>query len=318
MKQKNTKTILLSAGLLLGIFCNTQAQSNIARIIPGGIWSTEGSYPQIHISTGSVLEHVHPDDWISAYTGFGIWQWMGEYTFSGFVDGIGFRAFNVKRNDVFSWEKIKSGIYKEVENVSVSDWINQRIVYLGIYTGTSPCYDEYDGYPPGNEHYGYYPDPLFCWVKLKFNEDGSYKLMSSAMGYKCKGIIVGTEELIVPTISSKIEGQTMTLTYSDSLYESEDAQNWTEVSDAEDNSTYTVDISQIGRKFYTSIYKEHITPTLRYYYFSSASKPFVIIVFKGKLQESTDGIHWTDIDAEGQIEITPGEAASKFYRAVSK
>ena len=256
MKTKIIKTTLLSTALLLGAFCNTQAQSNIARIIPDGIRSTEGSYPQIHISTGSVLEHVHPDDWISAYTGFWIWQWMGEYTFSGFVDGIGFRAFNVKRNDVFSWEKIKSGVYKEVENVSVSDWINQRIVYLGIYSGTSPRYDEYDGYPPGDEHYGYYPDPLFCWVKLKFNEDGSYKLMSSAMGYKCKGIIVGTEELIVPTISYQVEGKTMTLTYSDSLYESTDGKTWTKVTDAEEGGTYTVDISKSGSKLYCSIMDE--------------------------------------------------------------
>ena len=316
MKHKITKTILLSAGLLLGIFCNTQAQSNIARIIPDGIWSSGGSSPSINILTRAVLgiPYSEYDAEFDDYTSFSFW--WGYYNY--YLDDIGLRTFLVKRNDVFSWEKIKSGAYKEVENASMSDWINQKIVYLGIYSGTSPRYDEYDGYPPGDEHYGYYPDPLFCWVKLKFNEDGSYKLMSSAMGYKCKGIIVGTEELIVPTISSKVKGQMMTLTYSDSLYESEDGQNWTEVADAEDNSTYTADISQIGRKFYTSIYKEHIIPTLRYYYFSSASEPFIIIMFKGKLQESTDGIHWTDIEAEKQIEITPAEAATKFYRAVSK
>ena len=80
--------------------------------------------------------------------------------------------------------------------------------------------------------------------------------MNSAMGYKCKGIIVGTEELIVPTISYQVEGQIMTLTYSDSLYESGDGQTWTNVHDAEEGGTYTVDISKTGKKLYCSIMDE--------------------------------------------------------------
>ena len=252
MKKKNIKTVLLSAALLLGIFCNTQAQSNIARIIPNGIGSSEGSEPIIYILTGAVLDYIHPDDWECPYTGFWIWG----HTLMGYADIIGFRAFNVKRNDVFSWEKIKLGAYKELDNVAVLDWIDQKVVYLGIYTGTSRRYDEDDGYYPGDELYWSYPDPLFCWVKLKFNGDGSYKLMNSAMGYKCKGIIVGTEELIVPTISYQIEGQIMTLTYSDSLYESADGQTWTKVPDAEEGGTYAVDISKSGKKLYCSIMDE--------------------------------------------------------------
>ncbi|MBR5977816.1 MAG: hypothetical protein IK033_02325, partial [Verrucomicrobia bacterium] len=81
-------------------------------------------------------------------------------------------------------------------------------------------------------------------------------LVDSALGYKCKGIIVGTEELIVPTISYQVEGKTMTLTYSDSLYESTDGQTWTKVADAEEVGTYTVDISKSGSKLYCSIMDE--------------------------------------------------------------
>ena len=76
------------------------------------------------------------------------------------------------------------------------------------------------------------------------------------MGYKCKGIIVGTEELIVPTISCQVEEQIMTLTYSDSLYESADGQTWTKVPDAEEGGTYAVDISKSGKKLYCSIMDE--------------------------------------------------------------
>ena len=247
MKHKITKKILLSAGLLLGIFCNTQAQSNIARIIPDGIWSSGGSSPSINILTRAVLGI--PDAEFDDYTSFNFW--WGYYNY--YLDDIGLRTFFVKRNDIFSWEKIKSGVYEELHYGPVYNFEGSQIVYLGIYSGTSPRYDEYDGYPPGDEHYGYYPDPLFCWVKLKFNEDGSYKLMNSALGYKCKGIIVGTEELIVPTISYQIKGKTITLTYSDSLYESEDGQTWTKVTDAEEGGTYTVDISKTGMKLYCSI-----------------------------------------------------------------
>ncbi len=252
MKKKNIKIALISMTLSFGILCNAQAQSNIARIIPDGISSSEASEPTIYILTGAVLDYIHPDDWECPYTGFWIWG----HTFMGYADIIGFRAFNVKRNDVFSWEKIKSGAYEELDSVAVLDSTEQKIVYLGIYTGTSHRYDEYDGYFPGDELYWSYPDPLFGWVKLKFKDDGSYTLEDCALGYKCKGIIVGTEELIVPTISSKIEGKTMTLTYSDSLYESEDGQTWTKVTDAEEGGTYTVDISKTGMKLYCSIMDE--------------------------------------------------------------
>ena len=247
MKKKNIKAVLISAALLLGIFCNTQAQSNIARIIPDGIWSSGGSSPSINVLTRAVLGIPNPE-W-DDYTSFNF-QW-GYYNY--YLDDIGLRTFFVERNNIFSWEKIKSGAYEELDYGPLYSFEDSQIVYLGIYSGTSPRYDEYDGYPPGDENYWRYPDPLFGWVKLKFNEDGSYKLMNSAMGYKCKGIIVGTEELIVPTISCQVEGQTMTLTYSDSLYESADGKTWTKVTDAEEGGTYTVDISKNGSKLYCSI-----------------------------------------------------------------
>lgn len=261
MKKAKIKIMLVSTVLLLGILSNTQAQSNIARIIPNGIWSTEGSYPTIFVPTGSVLENVHPDDWESAYTGFRFyfdpWGYVYPgYIYSSYIDYISLRTFFVKRNNVFSWEKIKSGVYEELGYSQFPYTFELPIVYLGIYTGTSHSYDEYDGYLPEDEDYGRYPDPLFGWVKLKFKEDGSYHIMNSALGYKCKGIIVGTEELIVPTISYQVKGKTMTLTYSDSLYESEDGQTWTKVTDAEEGGTYTVDISKTGMKLYCSIMDE--------------------------------------------------------------
>jgi hypothetical protein len=257
MKNKIIKTALISAALLLGAFCNTQAQSNIARIIPGGIYCVEGwfSGPEIRVTTGALLENVHPDDWDSAYTGFSFSLWGG-YVYSYYLDSIGLRTFFVKRNDVFSWEKIKSGAYEELDCGPLYNFEDSQIVYLGIYSGTSRRCDEHDGYYPGDENYWRYPDPLFGWVKLRFKDDGSYTLEDCAMGYKCKGIIIGTEELLVPTISSKIEGKTMTLTYSDSLYESEDGKTWTKVTDAEEGGTYTVDISKNGMKLYCSIMDE--------------------------------------------------------------
>ncbi|MBO4796102.1 MAG: hypothetical protein J5553_01820, partial [Verrucomicrobia bacterium] len=66
----------------------------------------------------------------------------------------------------------------------------------------------------------------------------------------------GTEELIVPTISYQVEGKSMTLTYSDSLYENTDGKTWTKVTDAEEGGTYTVDISKNGSKLYCSIMDE--------------------------------------------------------------
>lgn len=81
-------------------------------------------------------------------------------------------------------------------------------------------------------------------------------MLNSALSYKCKGIIVGTEELLVPTISYQVKGKTMTLTYSDSLYESVDGQTWTKVPNAEEGGTYTVDISKSGMKLYCSIMDE--------------------------------------------------------------
>ncbi len=51
MKNKITKTILLSAALLLGIFCNTQAQSNIARLIQDGYKMYPYDSPSIAINT---------------------------------------------------------------------------------------------------------------------------------------------------------------------------------------------------------------------------------------------------------------------------
>ena len=251
---KNVKIMLVSTALLFGIFCNTQAQSNIARIIPGGIDCIEGwiSESEIRVITGGLLENIHPDDWDSAYTGFWFSLWGG-YTYSYYVDPIGLRTFFVEKNNVFSWKKIKSGVYEELEGGPYYNFEDSQIVYLGIYTGTSHRYGERDGYYPEDEDYGRYPDPLFGWVKLKFKDDGSYTLEDCALGYKCKGIIIGTEELIVPTISYQVEGQTMTLTYSDSLYESEDGQTWSKVTDAEEGGTYTVDISKIGMKLYCSI-----------------------------------------------------------------
>jgi hypothetical protein len=253
MKKKNIKTVLLSAALLLGIFCNTQAQSNIARIIPDGISSSEGAQPIIYVLTGGVLENVHPDDLDGFYSGFWFMSSQNVYWYDHYADPIGLRTFLVNESDVLSWEKIQSETYEELNYYGPThNFEDSQIVYLGIYTGTSPRYDEYDGYLPGDENYWRYPDPLFGWVKLKF-ENGDYALLDSALGYKCKGIIIGTEELIVPTISYQIEGQTMTLTYSDSLYESADGQTWTKVTDAEEGGTYTVDISKNGSKLYCSI-----------------------------------------------------------------
>ncbi len=254
MKKKNVKITLISTALSFGILCNVQAQSNIARIIPDGIRSTGGLSPTIFVYTGEVLENVHPDDWDSAYTAFwfalSLW---GGYAYIYYVDLIGSRTFFVNENDVFSWEKIKSGVYEELDYSPVYNFEDSQIVYLGIYSGTSRRYDKFDGCFPGDENYWRYPDPLFGWVKLKFNDDGSYTFEDCALGYKCKGIIIGTEELIVPTISYQIKGQTMTLTYSDSLYESADGQTWTKVTDAEKDGTYTVDISKNGMKLYCSI-----------------------------------------------------------------
>ena len=254
MKQKNTKTILLSAALLLGIFCNTQAQSNIARIIPDGIWSSGGSSPSINVLTRAVLGI--PDADFEDCTGFCFYRLgSGAYGYEYYIDYISLRTFFVNENDAFSWETIKSGTYEKLTYTMAYNFEDSQIVYLGIYTGTSPRYNGSDGCPPGDERREYYPDPLFGWVKLKF-ENGDYTLLDSALGYKCKGIIVGTEELIVPTISYQIEGQTMTLTYSDSLYESTDGKTWTKVTDAEEGSTYTVDISKSGSKLYCSIMDE--------------------------------------------------------------
>ncbi len=254
MKKKNIKIALISMTLSFGIFCNAQAQKNIARIIPDGIFFDEPIFdnPVIYVLTGEVLDYVYPDDPDGLCTLFefdtSLW---GKYTFLPYLDSISLRAFFVHKNNVFSWEKIKSGVYEELGGGSYYDL--KPTVYLGIYTGTSHRYNEYDGYYPGDENYGRYPDPLFGWVKLKFKDDGSYTLEDCALGYKCKGIIVGTEELIVPTISCQVEGQTMTLIYSDSLYESTDGQTWTKVTDAEKDGTYTVDISKNGMKLYCSI-----------------------------------------------------------------
>lgn len=256
MKKKNIKTVLLSAALLLGIFCNTQAQSNIARIIPDGISSSEGAQPIIYVLTGGVLENVHPDDLDGFYSGFWFMSSQNVYWYDHYADPIGLRTFLVNENDVLSWEKIKSGTYEELEYYGPAHTFeDSQIVYLGIYTGTSHRYDECDGCFPGDENYWRYPDPLFGWVKLKF-ENGNYSLLDSVLGYKCKGIIIGTEELIVPTISYQVKGKTMTLTYSDSLYESADGQTWTKVPDAEEGGTYTVDISKAGSKLYCSIMDE--------------------------------------------------------------
>ena len=263
MKTKIIKTTLLSIALLLGTFCNTQAQSNIARIIPGGIYCVEGwfSGPEIRVTTGALLENVHPDDRDSAYTGFHFyfdsWGYVyPRYVYSHYIDSISLRTFFVHKNNIFSWEQIKSGTYEELECNPLEPYTLKPTIYLGIYSGTSHRCDEHDGYYPGDENYWRYPDPLFGWVKLKFKDNGSYTLEDCVMGYKCKGIIVGTEELIVPTISYQIEGKTMTLTYSDSLYESIDGQTWNKVTDAEEGSTYAVDISKTGSKLYCSIMDE--------------------------------------------------------------
>ncbi|MBR4249293.1 MAG: hypothetical protein IKQ24_03990 [Verrucomicrobia bacterium] len=254
MKNKIIKTALISVTLLLGILSNTQAQSNIARIIPNGISFGEPIFDNsvIYVLTGEVLDYVYPDDpdSLCTFVEFDTSLW-GKYTFLPYLDPISLRAFFVHKNNVFSWEKIKSGVYEELGSGSYYDL--KPTVYLGIYTGTSRRYDEYDGCYPGDENYWRYPDPLFGWVKLKFNDDGSYTLEDCALGYKCKGIIIGTEELIVPTISYQVKDKTMTLTYSDSLYESADGQTWTKVTDAEKDGTYTVDISKNDMKLYCSI-----------------------------------------------------------------
>lgn len=159
-------------------------------------------------------------------------------SFDGYLDNISRRLFYVKKGDEFNQEAIVSGTAKEIWDDST---FSSEKFYIGVYTGTSPA-----------DENGIYSDPLYGWIRM----DCYGNVYKSAQGYKCKGIIVGTEELIVPTISYQVEGKTMTLTYSDSLYESTDGQNWTRVTDAEEGGTYTVDISKSGSKLYCSIMDE--------------------------------------------------------------
>ena len=241
MKNKTIKTVLISATLLLGNFCNAQIQSNIARIIPNGISGNS----IIYVATTAVLATELPDPKIypGYYTGFWIWDYgywdidgVLHLCFDGYLDNIGCRLFYVKRGDEFNKEAIVSGTAKEIDRYDAT--FSSEKFYIGIYTGTSP-----------SDENGIYSDPLYGWVRM----DCYGNVLKSAQGYKCKGIIVGTEELLVPTISYQVEDKTMTLTYSDSLYESVDGQTWTKVPDAEEGGTYTVDISKNGMKLYCSI-----------------------------------------------------------------
>jgi hypothetical protein len=214
-------------------------------------WLTEVNDPYIRITRIGLIDPYFEFDYSLGFWTFEnyVLEGRGGYRlFTWETACYGMRTFIVNRNDVFSWEKIKSGVYEELKSGYPHDIVDQlnTIVYLGIYTtGIGFEYDEYYG-----KHYF---DPVFGWIKLKFKTDGSFVLLNHAIGYKCKGIIVGTEELLVPTISYQVEGKTMTLTYSDSLYESSDGQTWTKVTDAEESGTYTVDISKTGSKLYCSI-----------------------------------------------------------------
>ena len=243
MKNKITKTILLSAALLFGIFCNTQAQSNIARLIQDGYKMYPYDSPSIAINT---LQKYLEESFTTLVFFGGVQGNSAFYTYNHTMDKIGSRTFLVKRNDVFSLERIRAGQFEELQLDCGYVFPVDKIFYLGIYTGTTHQI-------PDEGLYGDYPDPLLGWIKLKIQEDGTWIMLNSALGYKCKGIIVGTEELIVPTISYQVEGKTMTLTYSDSLYESADGQTWTKVPDAEEGGTYAVDISKSGKKLYCSI-----------------------------------------------------------------
>ena len=93
MKTKIIKTTLLSIALLLGAFCNTQAQSNIARIIPDGISSSEGLSPVIKVLTRAVLGI--PDAEFDDYTGFRFWWGYAYdhdvYVYSYYIDDISFK-----------------------------------------------------------------------------------------------------------------------------------------------------------------------------------------------------------------------------------
>lgn len=251
MKKKNIKIALISMTLSFGILCNAQTQSNIARIIPNGIVDSSltwiGEAPIIRVATTAVLAPELPDPMLYPlyYTGFWIsnryWDIDGvlHLSFDGYLDNISRRLFYVKKGDEFNKEAIVSGTAKEI-NWDDSTFSSEKF-YIGVYTGTSPS----------NKN-GIYSDPLYGWIRM----DCYGNVLKSAQGYKCKGIIVGTEELIVPTISYQVEGKTITLTYSDSLYESTDGKTWTKVTDAEEGGTYTVDISKSGSKLYCSIMDE--------------------------------------------------------------
>ena len=243
MKNRIIKTTLLSTALLLGAFYNTQAQSNIARLIPNGYEIYPYDYPSIAVNT---LQKYPEESFTTLLFFGGVLGNSATYMYNHTMDKIGSRTFLVNRNDIFSLERIRAGQFEELQLDYSYDFPVNKIFYLGVYTGTTPQI-------PDGSLYGDYPDPLLGWIKLKIQEDGTWIMLNSALSYKCKGIIVGTEELLVPTISYQVEGQTMTLTYSDSLYESTDGKTWTKVTDAEEGGTYTVDISKSGSKLYCSI-----------------------------------------------------------------
>lgn len=229
--------------LAVGFSLNMHAQSNIACLIPNGYEMYPYDFPSIAVNT---LQE-YPEESFTTLLFFGGVQGNSAiYTYNHTMDKIGSRTFLVNRNDVFSLEKIQVGQFEELQLDSSYVFPVNKIFYLGIYTGTTHQI-------PDDGLYGDYPDPLLGWIKLKIQEDGTWIMLNSALGYKCRGIIVGTEELLVPTISYQVKGKTMTLTYSDSLYESADGQTWTKVPDAEKDGTYTVDISKNGMKLYCSI-----------------------------------------------------------------
>ena len=254
MKHKITKTILLLTALLLGVFycriCGYAQSDSVQDRMPHLVndWLTEVNDPYICIDRTGLID---PHFGYCTFERYVLKGWGGYRTYEWWEPTYGMRAFIVNRNDVFSWEKITSKAYEELKPGYYNDLVDQlnTIMYLGIYTTGIGFGDDDDE----NERY---PDPVFGWIKLKFKADGSFVLLNHAIGYKCKGIIVGTEELLVPTISYQVKGKTMTLTYSDSLYESEDGQTWIKVPDAEKDGTYTVDIPKSGKKLYCSIMDE--------------------------------------------------------------
>jgi hypothetical protein len=97
----------------------------------------------------------------------------------------GVRVFLVSPNDTISLQPILMNSYPELTSPHTYTFADASFFYLGLYTG---------GSLPQN---GIYNDPLFGWAKLA-NIGGAIQLFDSALEYGGQGIIVGTQNIIVP------------------------------------------------------------------------------------------------------------------------